>query len=118
MESRLNKKTIYTNKGIGESTIVTLSDIHFKNDKYVSRLTDLKKQLLEIKPNVICMPGDFIDTFDDIASNESRQNALDISDQLSKISLTVLSFSAHDYYSKNVDKKVQIQKWFNELKTN
>ncbi len=116
MDIRVNSKNVYTDKNIKEKTIVNLSDVHFLNDVYINRLYQLIELLKEIKPDIICIAGDFLDTFDD--SILPRQKILDILKQISTIAKTVMSFAAHDYSSimTDDDRNQALQIYFNQLK--
>jgi len=110
MSIRLNKKQIFTNKKIKEATILNIADVHYRNDKYSKRLADLKELIESIKPTLICMPGDFLDTLDAII--DDKDILLEFLYKISKLCPTVLSFGTHDYYT---SLNVRISGWFNDL---
>ncbi len=116
MDIRINCSNVYTRKNIKEKSIVTLSDVHFSNDFFISRLFQLINILKEIKPDVICIPGDFLDTLDD--SITQRQSIIDILKEFSRIAKTCMSFAAHDYSSVMTnEERNRIQKiYFSQLK--
>jgi len=115
MDIRVNSRELYTNKNIKETKIVAFSDAHCRDDKYVKRLYDLIEILKEIHPDIICVPGDFVDTIDDTVN--TREQLLDILKQISKISKTIMSFAVHDYCSFNPDGNILIQKYFKDLES-
>ncbi len=113
MGIRLNKKDIYTDKQINDTKIVLLSDVHFRNDKYIKRIYNLLNLLKEIKPDLICIPGDFADTLDSIITSEDQY--LDILKRLSLICKTIMSFGVHDYHTTLNNKDEELKKYFEKL---
>lgn len=113
---RVIERTAYTSKLVDDVKILTVPDIHYRKDKYLGRLKKLLEILKDIKPDAICIPGDFVDTFDDVYDN--KEEVSDILYRFGKVAPTYLSFGSHDYYTfRDLDIKTELEKWFKLLKT-
>lgn len=113
MDIRVNQRKIHTEKAVGNVKLLSITDIHYRNDKYAERLKRLRELILEISPDVICMAGDIVDFFDEIV--DDKQKLYSFLDQISENCPVLMSYGAHDYYSLRSDRNVELCKWFYEM---
>lgn len=94
------KITNYKIKSKVNKTIVLISDIHYYSRKDLNKLENIYNKINELKPNYICIAGDFID----------EANILDedlfvfFLKKLAKICKVVITLGNHDITVKDKDK--------------
>lgn len=115
---RVNKKFIQTSKSIGENfTVLAISDSHFSDDNYFERLYEMIALAELIKPSIICLAGDILDTFDVVNDNPLlKEKLLYGIEKLSKSAPVFIVFAAHDNYTKAANKDFILKSWFAQLR--
>lgn len=101
----------YSVKSNFNSKIVLLTDIHYDSKRNIKHLYKLLDSIYKIKPNYICISGDFI-------------NRTDLSDadlffkwlsDLSKICKVIIGIGNHDVVQFNVNHDCRCEELFNEI---
>ena len=91
----------YVVKGSVNKKIVLISDLHFFNRKDILRLKKLLDPIKNVKPDFICIPGDFTDK--SIIKDEDL--LLNWLKELSNITKVIISIGNHEFYA-NKHKKI------------
>ena len=107
-------KVSYKVKSDLNKTIVLISDLHYYSKKDLAKLNLVLDEIKTIKPDFICIPGDFID--------EARVYDLDLFvdylNKLSKISKIVISIGNHDITIRKSSSEYYNKKLFEQIKKN
>lgn len=94
MKLYVNERYLKTNKIDKNFKIINLTDVHFAGDKYSRDLKDAFKVLEELKPDMISLTGDFIDSLE---YGVNYQPILrEYLEYLQSICPTFMSFGSHD----------------------
>lgn len=94
MKLYVNEKNLKTNKIGKYFKIINLTDIHFSGDKYSNEIKDLIKVLEELKPNMISLTGDFIDSLE--YGINYKKTLGEYLEYIQSICPTFMSFGSHD----------------------
>lgn len=97
----INNKYCFTDNIKKDIRIALLSDIHYSKKFNVDNLYNINKNLEEIKPDYICMPGDIIDGNYLLKDNPNNDSFLKWIESLGKITKVIISVGNHDI---NIDK--------------
>lgn len=94
------------NQNINKDTvIVCISDIHFSNRIENIKNNTIIDEITKVKPNYICIPGDFIDSSKVLLKKDNRIKIINFFKKLSNIAPIIISFGNHDYHPyKNIYK--------------
>lgn len=100
----MNIETFLTNKNIKDTKLALLSDIHYSRKFNLKIFPKLTKQLLNIRPDYICIVGDLVDN----AHYKELKPLLNWLDDISDIAPTIIVFGNHEL------KRGYMHKWIEE----
>jgi len=103
----------YNLKSNINTNIVLISDIHYHSKEDIKHLNKILKNIINIKPNYICIPGDLTDE----ANIEDKKNLINWLTKLSNICPVIISLGNHEFYIKKREKKFGLNiKLINKIK--
>ena len=107
-------KVNYKIKSTLDKKIVLISDLHYYNRKDLKKLNLILSEISNIKPDFICIPGDFID--------EAKVYDLDLFikylNRLSNISKIIMSIGNHDIIIRKNKEEYYNNSLFKEIRKN
>ena len=110
--------TTYNLYNKNDIKLCIMSDIHFSKYLKNKKLNRIIKYIDKIKVDYILIPGDLIDSVNDIENINEKERILNWINKLSKISKVIISIGNHDFYYK-IDKNKKDyndnKEFFNEI---
>lgn len=93
--------------------IVLISDIHYYNKKMKNLLNEIIKQVKKLKPDYICIPGDFIDE----RKIYDKEYFLSFLNSLKEIAPVTLSIGNHEVKTKHDKLELMDQELFDKIRS-
>lgn len=101
MKIRVNESFIKSNKLSRNYTLINLADLHLCSKVPKKLLEELIELISSIKPDAILIPGDFMDTLDDLENRIFFNKVIEYLEKLKNIAPCYMSFDWHDYITIN-----------------
>lgn len=106
MKIRINESFIKSNKLSRNYTLINLADLHLCSKVPQKLLDELIEIICFVKPDAILIPGDFMDTLDDLENKLFLNKLVEYLDKLQTIAPCFMSFDWHDYITINAAGKM------------
>ena len=105
---------IYSDKLSDDVTIVNTADYHFSNISSKRKFKAVKNGICQIKPDYICITGDYIDMPEILDNPIMYDQSLSYIEELSSVAPVFFSIGSHEFVRK--DRRIYINKnWFSDL---
>lgn len=101
MKIRVNESLIISNKLSRNYTLINLADLHLCAKVPQRLLDELMEIITDVKPDAILIPGDFMDSLDDLENKMFLNKMIEYLEKLQAIAPCFMSFDWHDYITIN-----------------